>query len=308
MTRAQEFEAETKSRGQELKTLAQAKQVIQEATGMAASFVQVGRSSSSLASSGGLANFEAVRLIRDLAHKQKSQELAQLATRMASAMRSSSGDPFLKVKGLIMDMIAKLEAESGQDATKKAYCDKELSETNMRKAEKTAEIEKLTTRIDQASAKSAQLKSEVATLQNELAKLAASQAKMGQLRRQEKEEYAMSKAEQEKGLEGIKLALNLLKEYYASDAAHTAAVGAASGIVGLLETIESDMTKTLAALIADEETAVAEYDHMSKENEIERTSKEQSVKYKRKESKQLDKATSENLQRAEREIQEEGVE
>merc|ERR1740129_2524526 len=176
----------------------------------------------------------------------------------------------------------------------KSFCDKELSETNTKKAEKTAEINKLTTRIDQASAKSAKLKSEVATLQNELAKLAASQAKMDQLRRQEKEAYAMSKAEQEKGLEGVKLALNLLKEYYASDAAHDAAVGAASGIVGLLETIESDMTKTLAALMVDEEDSAAEYDRMSKGNEIERTSKEQSVKYKLKESKQLDKSTSEN--------------
>merc|ERR1719319_470737 len=193
-----------------------------------------------------------------------------------------------------MDMIAKLEAEAGQDATKKAYCDKELSETSTKKAEKTAEIDKLTTRIDQASAKSAQLKSEVATLQNELAKLAASQAKMDQLRRQEKEAYAMSKAEQEKGLEGVKLALNLLKEYYASDAAHGAAVGAATGIVGLLETIESDMTKTLAALVADEETSAAEYDRMSKGNEIQRTTKEQSVKYKMKETKQLDETTSEN--------------
>ena len=84
-----------------------------------------------------------------------------------------------------------------------------------------------------ASARSAELKEQVATLQNELAKLAGSQATMDQLRREEHEAYVASKAEQEKGLEGIKLALNLLKEYYASDAAHTAAVGAASGIVGL---------------------------------------------------------------------------
>merc|ERR1719158_1682400 len=104
----------------------------------------------------------------------------------------------------------------------------------------------------------------------------------------------MSKAEQEKGLEGVKLALSLLKEYYASDAAHNAAVGAAGGIVGLLETIETDMTKTLASLIADEEASAAEYDRMSKGNEIERTTKEQSVKYKLKESKQLDETTSEN--------------
>ena len=47
----------------------------------------------------------------------------------------------------------------------------------------------------------------------------------------------MSKAVQEKGLKIIKLALSLLKEYYASDAAHGVAVGAASGIVVRLETI-----------------------------------------------------------------------
>merc|ERR1719469_438847 len=63
----------------------------------------------------------------------------------------------------------------------------------------------------------------------------------------------MSKTEQEKGLEGIKLALHLLREYYASDASHDAAVGAAAGIIGLLETVESDMTKTLATLTTDEE-------------------------------------------------------
>merc|ERR1712129_295395 len=181
MTRAQEFEAETKSRGQELKTLAQAKQVIQEATGAAASFLQVDRSRTSVGASASLANLEAVRLVRDLARKQNSQELVQLATRMASVMRSSGADPFLKIKGLITDMIARLETEAGQDATKKAYCDKELSETSTKKQEKTAEIEKLSTRIDRASAKSAELKAQVATLQNELAKLAGSQAKMDQL-------------------------------------------------------------------------------------------------------------------------------
>ena len=108
-----------------------------------------------------------------------------------------------------------------------------MSETSTKKHNKTAETQKLTMRIDRASAKSAELKAEVATLQNELAKLANSQAKMDHLRREEKEEYVACKTEQEKGLEEVKLALNLLRECYASDAAHTAAVGAASGIVGL---------------------------------------------------------------------------
>ena len=57
---------------------------------------------------------------------------------------------------------------NGQSATKKAYCDKELSETNTKKAEKTTEIDMMTSRVDQASAKAAKLKTEVSTLQSEL--------------------------------------------------------------------------------------------------------------------------------------------
>jgi len=125
---------------------------------------------------------------------------------------------------------------------------KELKETNAKKLEKTTEIDLLTTRIDQQSAKSARLKEEVAVLQSELSKLAKAQADMDKLRREQKETYTATRAEQMKGLEGVKLAMKLLRDYYASDAAHNAASGAGGGIIGLLETIESDMTKTIASL------------------------------------------------------------
>merc|ERR1719210_2081383 len=103
--------------------------------------------------------FEIVRLVRDLARKDKSGALMQLSTQLASVMRTSN--PFAKIKGLISDMIAKLEQEAGADATKKAYCDKELSETHVKKADKSDEIEKLSTSSDKMAAKSAQLKGEI---------------------------------------------------------------------------------------------------------------------------------------------------
>merc|ERR1719160_2068402 len=131
MTGAEDFEAETKSRGEELKALATAKKIIVEATSGAQdisySFVQV-----SMSTGTDLANFEAIRFVRDLAQKQKSTALAQLASRMVSAMRGThraGEDPFAKVKGLISDMIEKLLAEAEADATEKAYCDKEMAET-----------------------------------------------------------------------------------------------------------------------------------------------------------------------------------
>jgi len=288
MTKAENFEAETKSRGEELAALAKAKQIIGEATGSAlsqVSFLQRNR----LASGAGLSVLESVRFIRDLAQKQHSSALSQLAVRMTSAMQASGGDQFKKIKGLIRDMISKMEAEADADASKKAWCDRQLADTRQKKSEKNAEISKLTTRIDVMAAKSAQLKSEVAALEASLAQVAQSQADMNKLRSEENAAYVKSRADLEKGLEGLKLALNLLAEYYAgADKDHESADGAAGGIIGLLEVCESDFTRDLARTIADEGSAVAEYEKVSKENEIEKTTKDQDVAYKTKEASRLD--------------------
>jgi len=238
-----------------------------------------------------------VRYVQELAQKQNSTMLAQLSLRMASAVRASQQtgeDPFAKVKGLISDMISKLEEEATADAEHKAYCDKELSENEEKEADKIAEIEKLTTKIDQWSARSAQLKDEVAQLQSALSDLATNQAEMDKLRKEENTLFKSSKAEMEQGLEGVKLALKILNEYYAKEGkAHSSADGAGGGIIGMLEVIESDFSKNLAEIMTKEETAQAAYDQESKDNEIEKTNKQQDVKYKTKEAKSLDKETAE---------------
>merc|ERR1719408_724003 len=311
MTKAEDFEAETKSRGEELKALAEAKKVISEATGGtggaedltyslsqegAVSLLQV--ASQRLASGADLANFEALRFVRDLARKQHSPALAQLAARMSSAIRYSSStgdDPFAKVKGLIKEMIERLLADGEAEANQKAYCDKEMAETNTKKDEKTDEIAKLNAAIDRMTARSAQLKDEVAALQKELADLAAAQAEMDKIRQEEHGVYNTNRPELEEGLEGVKLALKILREYYAKeDKAHAAAEGAGAGIIGLLEVVESDITKGLTEMIATEEAAVAEYDRETKENEIRKATMEQDVKYKTKEFTELDQAIAEN--------------
>jgi len=303
-SKAQDFELETKSRAEELKALADAKKVLKESTSGAndiaygfnqASLLQV--ASSGLRTAADLAHFEAVRFVRKLASEQKSAGLAQLAQRMASAMRVSQDvgeDPFAKVKGLITDMIEKLEDQAGADASHKAYCDKELSESNAKHGEKASEIEKLSTKIDQSISRSDQLKEEVAALQAGLAKLARAQAEMDAIRREESSLYAANKAEMEKGIEGVKMALKILSEYYSKEGGgHTAASGAGSSIIGLLEVVESDLTKGLAEMTGTEDSAQSTYEAETKANEIDKTEKDQSVKYKTKEYKNLDKSAAE---------------
>merc|ERR1719409_1223384 len=299
MNSAEEFELATKSRGEELHALATAKKVIKEATGGAAgqsySFLQVERAQ--VNSRADLAKFEAVRFVKDLARKTKSTVLAQLASRMSSAMRfgaAAGEDPFAKVKGLIADMIATLEADAESDASHKEYCDKEMSEANAKKDDLTAESDKLSTKIAQAKAYSAKLKEESTTLQKELASMASAKSDADKLRSEEKAAYEKNSDEMKQGIKGVKTALKVLRDYYSSDAkSHAAAEGAGNSIIGLLEVCESDFTKGLTEMTADEQSAAADYDAYVKQDEIATAKKQQDVKYKNKEAAGLDKSVSE---------------
>jgi chromosome segregation ATPase len=292
MTKAQDFEAETTSRGEELKALAMAKKAVVENTAGATSqqydFMQ-------LSSSTDLHQVEAVQFIKNLAKKQNAPALAQLASRISSAMKLSHGaDVFEKIKGMIGDMIEKLEQEAAEAAELKEWCDKEIAEATAKKEDVTATFEKLSTKIDSASAQSAKLKEEVATLQKELADLAKLTAEMDKIRSEEKAAFEKNHPEMEQGLKGVKLALKILNEYYAkAGKAHGSSDGAGGGIVGMLEVIESDFTKTITQMVAAEQMAADTYEKETKENAVEKTTKEADVKYKTKEFTGLDKKVGE---------------
>jgi len=314
MTRATEFEESVKSRDAELEALATAKKIIEEATdgateivydaAAAASFVQLD-SKSGFQVRVDQTNRRVVDLLQKLAADQKSPALFQLVQAIKSAVRISArvgDDPFAKVKGLIREMIDRLLAEANADANHKAFCDEEMAQTKTKKEDLEDTIDKLRTKIDKMNADIARLKDEVKTLQAELAALAKAQAEMDKNRAEEHEEYLRVKKELEEGIEGLGMALKILRDYYAEkgedeaallQAPHQKATGAASGIIGLLEVAESDFTKSLADATTTEETAQQEYEDMTKENEIAKVTKEQDVKYKTKEYKGLEKAVAE---------------
>lgn len=300
-TESQDFESAVQSRAEELKALAAAKKVLQEMAGGAqdlaygTSFLQVGyhhEMSGGLRNAADLANYEAVRLVRNLARQYHSQALAQLSQRMASVMElggTSGDDPFAKVKQLIRDMITTLEKDASADANHKAYCDKEMGETDAKKIQKEAELDKLSTQIDSKTSKSAEAKEEIAATRAALAELAKAEAELTMIRNQEKAEYQANKPEMEQGLEAVKMALKVLREYYAQEGkAHQAAEGAGGGIIGLLEVIESDFTKLLAEMTVEENTAAAEYEKTTRANTIDRATKERSVEHLSREVTRLD--------------------
>merc|ERR1719265_13851 len=292
---AADHEATVMARDAELKVIAEATAILQKTTGGAEgqtySFLQ-------LKSHADLARSEVVTLVKKLAREQHSAALNQLASRITAVMRygaASGDDPFAKIKGLIQDMIAKLESEANSEATEKAYCDDELSKTTAKKSELDTEIAKLTTKIDQATAHSTALKGEVAELNDELATMEKEQADNTKWRNDEHAEYLVAKADLELGLSGVRKALEVLRSYYGGAAfvqqpeTFDKATGAGQSIVGVLEVVESDFADNLAKVETEESDAQSTYETYTQDYKMSKAQKDADVKYKTQEFTGLDK-------------------
>merc|ERR1719263_1395667 len=315
---AADHDATVKARAEELEAIATAKKILVETSAGAVeqtySLLQVS-SGSKMTSRTDLANAEVVDIIKRLARQHHSAALAQLASKITAVLRfgaASGEDPFAKVKGLIQELIDRLVAEAAAEATEKEYCDSEMAKTEEKKAELEGDVAKLTAKIDKAAATSAKLNEEVKELQAELAELAKLQAEMDKIRAEQNEAYLKAKADLELGLEGVRKALEVLRNYYGSAALlqdeskfgafmqqpplpekHVKATGAGNSIVGILEVVESDFANNLAKEETQEADAQADYDKVTQENKVTKTLKDQDVKYKSAESKSLDKAIGE---------------
>jgi len=306
MSKAQEFEAAQIERNNELEALAAAKKILQEKTGGAAdrtySFVQVAAQSKMTAKAKGSRD-RIVSMLQDLAKSNAQPSLAQLAEAVRSTMLTEN-DPFAKVKGMIQEMLEKLLKEAKEEADKKAFCDKEMKDTKMKMDEKESEVEDLTTALDTSDAKIAKLKQGIAVLEGELGKIASEQKTATDMRNKEKAEWEAAKGDFEQGLEGVQMALEVLRDYYAkkddsadallqsdigsqmSLAQTTVQSGGAGGIIGMLEVAEADFSKMLAEGQADEDQAQKEYDKFTEDNKIAQAAKETEVKYKQKDMKE----------------------
>jgi len=319
-TKKSDSEMSVKNREDELKAIAAAKKALLDKTGGAAakvygsSFIEVDHKTdvatgNNLKTHLDLINFEVVNLVRSLGREQKSAQLTQLATRISIVMKQETAhgaDPFAKVRDLISSMIDRLQKEAGEEASHKAYCDKELADTKTKVAELKYDLEKYSSKIDKAKAESVKLKDEVATLQGELAKISRTQADATSIRQEETKTYRVVKMDLEQGLDGVRMALKVLRDYYANDGSaalvqqpaspgqHSSAAGAGGGIIGMLEVVESDMGKALANTNMNEEAAATAYQRLSMESKLESASKNQDVKYKVKAAAELDKKVIEN--------------
>jgi len=201
-----------------------------------------------------------------LGQKAKSLSSEQLAS-LVVALNSS---PFAKVIEMIETLLTKLKEEAAAEATHKQWCDEQLKDNKLKRDKKTAKVDKLTAQTQELAAEIVDQAAQIKVLAEEQAELAASIAAATKQRTAEKEENTATIADAKAGVEAVKSALVVLREFYATQEsfvqqvpemeAYSGMGNAKTGVVGMLEVIESDFARLEADTTAAENQAAQEYD------------------------------------------------
>jgi len=202
---------------------------------------------------------------------------------------SAAEDHFVKVRQIIKDLMAKLEADKMNEATQRRYCDKNMAEAITERDDTSDKLEEIKTKLSGQKALEAQLTFEIASLQQAIADNAKALYEATELRLDEKATNTKTLNDAGEGVEAAKLALQILHGFYSSQGSllqvayvppHSDREGntvadlspeifdegyggkqkESKGIIGLLEIIVADFVRT-GTTVTDQE-ALSEKDFL----------------------------------------------
>jgi len=231
-----------------------------------------------------------VQKLKDLSHSFGSYAFMELAA-------SAASDPFVKIRGLIEDMIAKLLQEAQEEATQKAFCDEEMGKSRKSQEKKTMTLNKLQARLDKASSRKAELEQGIKDLEAEVASIDKSVAEATKIRNEEHETYVQASKDYGDAAAATEKAITLLKDFYDNQSllqtgvsrstmtAHAKAPefgesksDAGSVIIGILEMSNEDFVRLHSETETNEEESVEAFEKLSNDNKASRAAKEAEVK------------------------------
>jgi len=213
-----------------------------------------------------------ITMLRTDSKALKSTLLAELVAQVA-------GDPFVKLRKLIQELIERLLQEAADEANHKGWCDKETSAAKQQRNYKADEIEELNGALAADEATRDQLEEQIATLTADLKELEDELAKATKTRKEEKEENEATIKEAEEGEAAVSKAIEILSSFYEKAAKGGASLaqdipempdsgfdgeykgkGAESGgILGMLDVILSDFKRTIKVTTKEEQDAQTEF-------------------------------------------------
>jgi hypothetical protein len=220
---------------------------------------------------------------------EAASRLGSSVLALAAARTDEAADHFVKVRQIIKDLVAKLEADAAAEADQKSFCDKAIGENVNQRDDAVAAVETLTSTKSSLTAEDGQLHKDITELALDIASLQKGLKEATGLREDEKKENEATIATAQEGQAGTELALKILQDFYAAaggaslaqytppgagrdgknladlapdspDGEYKGNQEKSKGIIGMLEVILSDFERTVAKVTEDEKTAQDEYD------------------------------------------------
>merc|ERR1719387_1911622 len=182
-----------------------------------------------------------------------------------------------------------------KEAEAKAFCDTEMAKSKSRSKKMTSTAEMHSVRIEKAEARKAKLHQAINILEAEVSEIDKSQEEGTKLRQDEHEKFVKASADYEQSAEAVADAIETLQQYYTQGAFAQrqpdfggAKTDIGTTIISMLEVAESDLNTLLAEAKAEESAAVDEYEQLTQQNKVSKTSKLTEAKEKKSEAKTVE--------------------
>jgi len=161
------------------------------------------------------AGLERVRsFLDDAAHRTESGALSAIATRVRIAASRSSPDHYVKVRGLIKDLLDKLKADALGESDQKADCDEGIAKATHDRDEANARLEVANGKLVTFSAKKESLEDENEKLSKQITDLKKGITEAMELNDEQQEALDETLATAEAGVTSVQYALSLLEGFY----------------------------------------------------------------------------------------------
>mmetsp|Transcript_107877 Transcript_107877/g.196377 ORF Transcript_107877/g.196377 Transcript_107877/m.196377 type:complete len:670 (-) Transcript_107877:49-2058(-) len=205
-------------------------------------------------------------------------------------------DPFAKVKQMIRELIDRLEAQAGDEASHKSWCEAELATNQQARTTKSSAVDTLTGEIETTEADIAKTGLQIQELELDLATLNTNIDKDNTFRQEEQTKNEQTIADAKEAQTAVARAITILKEFYdravtseaflQEDPQPTAPAifdspykgQGPDGVIAMLEVIESDFLRLASETEADEAKAKEEYTTKNTASLVDKAEKETDIK------------------------------
>eukprot|EP00929_Paragymnodinium_shiwhaense_P066928 TRINITY_DN3363_c0_g1_i1.p1 TRINITY_DN3363_c0_g1~~TRINITY_DN3363_c0_g1_i1.p1 ORF type:complete len:666 (+),score=319.37 TRINITY_DN3363_c0_g1_i1:65-2062(+) len=226
------------------------------------------------------ANRRALEFLKERATSLSSKTLANLAAQMGDS-------PFAKVIGMIETLLERLQEEAASEAEHKAYCDEELKKNKLKRNELNSDASRLRAEADAKFAAVKKMEGDIEQLAKEQAELQTAMKEATEVRQKEKAENEVAIKDSKHGLEAVRAAVAVLKEFYAKQGgeflqakkqvpemeSYGGMSGKNQGVLSMLEVIESDFARVVSDTEAAESVAAADHKTFMEDSEADHKAK-----------------------------------